>query len=241
MRKPMRPARHPEMRPEMRPLTDEEGEVRELTAEDFKGMRPIAEVDPGMLEAVAQWRKVGRPKAESPKTHISFRLAAEVVESIKATGEGYNARVEQVLRAAFVTEQRGATRDPRSGSAPEAKLKEMSKSKSVRAMKLPRVESKITERSYQRAGVVAGGTLLSSGARQARRGPPAGEEATEHAIRAVVASQLKAMMEQQHLTNAALAKLLHTSRSQIERVLDPNNDDVTVATRARLRERSVKS
>jgi uncharacterized protein (DUF4415 family)/predicted XRE-type DNA-binding protein len=241
MRKPMRPARHPEMRPEMRPLTDEEGEVRELTAEDFKGMRPIAEVDPGMLEAVAQWRKVGRPKAESPKTHISFRLAAEVVENIKATGEGYNARVEQVLRAAFVTEQRGATRDPRSGSAPEAKLKEMSKSKSVRAMKLPRVESKITERSYQRAGVVAGGTLLSSGARQARRGPPAGEEATEHAIRAVVASQLKAMMEQQHLTNAALAKLLHTSRSQIERVLDPNNDDVTVATRARLRERSVKS
>ena len=225
----------------MRPLTDEEGEVRELTAEDFKGMRPIAEVDPGMLEAVAQWRKVGRPKAESPKTHISFRLAAEVVESIKATGEGYNARVEQVLRAAFVTEQRGATRDPRSGSAPEAKLKEMSKSKSVRAMKLPRVESKITERSYQRAGVVAGGTLLSSGARQARRGLPAGEEATEHAIRAVVASQLKAMMEQQHLTNAALAKLLHTSRSQIERVLDPNNDDVTVATRARLRERSVKS
>jgi uncharacterized protein (DUF4415 family)/predicted XRE-type DNA-binding protein len=241
VRKPMRPARHPEMRPEMRPLTDEEGEVRELTAEDFKGMRPIAEVDPGMLEAVAQWRKVGRPKAESPKTHISFRLAAEVVESIKATGEGYNARVEQVLRAAFVTEQRGATRDPSSGSAPEAKLKEMSKSKSVRAMKLPRVESKITERSYQRAGVVAGGTLLSSGARQARRGPPAGEEATEHAIRAVVASQLKAMMEQQHLTNAALAKLLHTSRSQIERVLDPNNDDVTVATRARLRERSVKS
>jgi uncharacterized protein (DUF4415 family) len=110
MRKPMRPALHPEMRPPMRPemrqpmrpLTDEDGEVRELTREDFEGMRPIAEVDPGMLEAVAQWRKVGRPKAESPKTHISFRLAADVVESIKATGQGYNARVEQALRAAFV-------------------------------------------------------------------------------------------------------------------------------------------
>ena len=102
MRKPMRPARHPEMRPEMRPLTDEEGEVRELTAEDFKGMRPIAEVDPGMLEAVAQWRKVGRPKADSPKVHISFRLAADVVDGIKATGQGYNARVEQALRDAFV-------------------------------------------------------------------------------------------------------------------------------------------
>jgi antitoxin HicB len=33
-------------------------------------------------------------------------------------------------------------------------------------------------------------------------------------------------MERQHLTKAAL----HTSRSQIDRVLDPNNDDVTVST-----------
>jgi uncharacterized protein (DUF4415 family) len=187
----------PKRRP---PLTDEEGEVRELTAEDFKGMRPLREVDPGFIAAMEQFRKkVGRPKAASPKVHISFRLAAEVVESIKATGEGYNARVEQALRDAFVT-----------GSASEAKLKEMSKSKSVRAMKLPRVGSKIMERSYQRSGVVAGGTLLSSGARQAEsvgfrpveanRRPHFGsslkdfleaegllEEATEHAIKAVAA------------------------------------------------------
>jgi uncharacterized protein (DUF4415 family) len=45
--------------------------------------------------------KRGRPKVVSPKTHISFRLAAEIVDSIKATGRGYNARVEQALRAAF--------------------------------------------------------------------------------------------------------------------------------------------
>jgi antitoxin HicB len=56
------------------------------------------------------------------------------------------------------------------------------------------------------------------------------EEATEHAIKAVVAWQLKTTMEQQHLTKSALAKKLHTSRSQIDRVLDPKNDDVTVAT-----------
>jgi antitoxin HicB len=56
------------------------------------------------------------------------------------------------------------------------------------------------------------------------------EEATEHAIKAVVAWQLKTQMEQQHLTKSALAKKLHTSRSQIDRVLDPNNDDVSVAT-----------
>jgi antitoxin HicB len=56
------------------------------------------------------------------------------------------------------------------------------------------------------------------------------EEATEHAIKAVVAWQLRTSMDKQHLTKAALARKLHTSRSQIERVLDPNNDDVSVAT-----------
>ena len=44
--------------------------------------------------------KNGRPKAEGPKVHIGFRLAADVVESLKASGAGYNARVEQALRKA---------------------------------------------------------------------------------------------------------------------------------------------
>lgn len=90
------------LKPSARPLTDEDGEVRELTLEDFRRMRPIAEVDPGMLEAVKEWRKVGRPKAVAPKVHISFRLAPEIVEGIKATGRGYNARVEQALRETFI-------------------------------------------------------------------------------------------------------------------------------------------
>ena len=85
------------------PLTDEEGEVRELTREDFRGMRPIREVDPGMLEAIEEWRKkLGRPKAETPKVHIGFRLSADVVASIKASGRGYNARVDAALRKAFL-------------------------------------------------------------------------------------------------------------------------------------------
>jgi uncharacterized protein (DUF4415 family) len=44
--------------------------------------------------------KGARPKAEAPKVHIGFRLAADVVESLKASGPGYNVRVEQALRAA---------------------------------------------------------------------------------------------------------------------------------------------
>ena len=40
---------------------------------------------------------MGRPRVESPKVHIGFRLAADVVEGVRATGKGYNARVEKVL------------------------------------------------------------------------------------------------------------------------------------------------
>ncbi len=85
-----------------RPLADKDGEVRELTAADMRLFKPVAEVDPGMLEAMKEFRrKVGRPKTQSPKIHIGFRLAAEIVEGIKATGPGYNARVEQALREAL--------------------------------------------------------------------------------------------------------------------------------------------
>jgi uncharacterized protein (DUF4415 family) len=42
----------------------------------------------------------GRPKAKTTKVPIGFRLAADVVESVRASGPGYNARVEQALRKA---------------------------------------------------------------------------------------------------------------------------------------------
>ena len=84
-----------------RPLADKDGEIRELMAEDMRLFKPIADVDLGMVEAMAEFRrKLGRPKAEAPKIHIGFRLASDVVASIRASGPGYNARVEQALREA---------------------------------------------------------------------------------------------------------------------------------------------
>ena len=51
-------------------------------------------------EAMAELRrKLGRPKADAPKVHIGFRLAADVVESVKAIGPGYNARVAVTTRS----------------------------------------------------------------------------------------------------------------------------------------------
>ncbi len=84
------------------PLTDESGEIRELTLEDMKLFRPIAEVDPGMAEATKAMRnKGGRPRVENPRTHIAFRWDRDLVAAIKASGKGCNARVERVLREAL--------------------------------------------------------------------------------------------------------------------------------------------
>ena len=47
-----------------------------------------------MLEAVAEFRRRGRPPIDSPKVRIGFRLAPDVVRGIRATGRGYNASVE---------------------------------------------------------------------------------------------------------------------------------------------------
>jgi uncharacterized protein (DUF4415 family) len=91
------------MRPPRRPLTDAEGEVRELTDEDFAsmGLRPVAEVFPELPEAMKRIRPVGRPRVATPKAQISFRLSADLVADIKATGRGYNVLVEKALRKAF--------------------------------------------------------------------------------------------------------------------------------------------
>ena len=56
-------------------------------------------VQGGLSRAVQGVEADGPPAA--PKVHIGFRLAADVVNGIRATGKGYNARVEKVLREAL--------------------------------------------------------------------------------------------------------------------------------------------
>ena len=73
-------------------------DVPEATDAEFAAARPFKAVFPEQYKA---WKKMGRPPVESPKIHIGFRLAADVVNAIRATGRGYNARVEKVLRDAL--------------------------------------------------------------------------------------------------------------------------------------------
>jgi uncharacterized protein (DUF4415 family) len=78
------------------PVIDEDNP--ELTTGDFARAKPFKDVFPKQYKA---WKKIGRPPVETPKIHIGFRLAADVVSGIRATGRGYNARVEKVLRDAL--------------------------------------------------------------------------------------------------------------------------------------------
>ncbi len=56
------------------------------------------------------------------------------------------------------------------------------------------------------------------------------DEVREHALKAVLAWRLGDEMRRQKLSKAALAKRLGTSRTEIYRVLDPENEAVSLGT-----------
>ncbi len=53
------------------------------------------------------------------------------------------------------------------------------------------------------------------------------------AIKRVLAWQLEQAMQRRRMTKQAMARQLHTSRSQLDRLLDPSNVSVTLDTIAR--------
>jgi predicted XRE-type DNA-binding protein len=62
------------------------------------------------------------------------------------------------------------------------------------------------------------------------------EEFKATAIKEVLAWQIEEAMKQQHLSRKRLAERMGTSRSQIGRLLDPNDGNVTLATLQRAAE-----
>jgi uncharacterized protein (DUF4415 family) len=80
-----------------KPLTDEEGEVRELTLEDFKHFRPAAEVLSLSLQEKLGIRHRGPQKAPT-KERTTIRLSRDVLDRFRATGAGWQARVDAALR-----------------------------------------------------------------------------------------------------------------------------------------------
>ena len=56
------------------------------------------------------------------------------------------------------------------------------------------------------------------------------EVSTTAAVKKVLAWQIKEAMRTQHITKSAMAARMHTSRSQLERLLDPEKTGVTLET-----------
>jgi DNA-binding Xre family transcriptional regulator len=59
------------------------------------------------------------------------------------------------------------------------------------------------------------------------------EEVTARAIKRVLARQLDAVMKTNGVTKTELAKRMQTSRAQLDRLLDPDNESVTLGTLTR--------
>lgn len=59
------------------------------------------------------------------------------------------------------------------------------------------------------------------------------EEVQAGALKKVVAHQLAEAMKLQNLTKVAMAKRMNTSRSQLDRLLDPANGSVSLETLAK--------
>ena len=59
------------------------------------------------------------------------------------------------------------------------------------------------------------------------------EEVTARAIKRVIVHQLDTLMQDEGLTKTELARRMQTSRAQLDRLLDPENDSVTLGTLTR--------
>jgi len=59
------------------------------------------------------------------------------------------------------------------------------------------------------------------------------EAVTARAIKRVIARQLDALMQERGISKTGLAKAMKTSRAQLDRLLDPENESVTLGTLTR--------
>jgi uncharacterized protein (DUF4415 family) len=80
-----------------KPLADDEGEVRELMSADLKDFRAAEEIlSPSLVQKLSVR---GRAEQEpTTKERITIRLSRDVVERFRATGEGWQTRLDAALR-----------------------------------------------------------------------------------------------------------------------------------------------
>lgn len=86
------------------PLADTDSDVKEFNKIDFKHMhsappQALSEIfGTQMTPRKLHRNKIGRPRLDNPKVPIGIRLDADVLEGFRATGKGWQTRVNGVLK-----------------------------------------------------------------------------------------------------------------------------------------------
>lgn len=93
-------AKHP-TEAEIQRMIASDPDAPEATDEQLAKARPFTEAFPALADVMRR-SAGGRPKAENPKIAISIRLDRDVVERFKATGAGWQTRINDALRAAKI-------------------------------------------------------------------------------------------------------------------------------------------
>ena len=88
--------------------------IRTPTAAEDRAITAAAKADPDakpltakQLKAMVPLRTLrGRPKSESPKQLVSLRYSQEVLAYFKSTGEGWQSRIDSILREYVMKQSR---------------------------------------------------------------------------------------------------------------------------------------
>ena len=80
------------------PLIDTDGEVRELDAEDMALFRPMSDVVPLSLQT--KLKGIGQRGSQKlpTKVQVTLRLSPEVDDYFRATGKGWQSRIDRALK-----------------------------------------------------------------------------------------------------------------------------------------------
>lgn len=83
-----------------KPLTNKSGEVREITSKDIQAMRSAKEILPENLLNTLAKRKPGQrgPQRKPTKILVTLRYSPNVIDYFRATGEGWQVRVDEALK-----------------------------------------------------------------------------------------------------------------------------------------------
>ncbi|UGX87612.1 BrnA antitoxin family protein [Phyllobacterium meliloti] len=79
---------------------DDVSDNPEWTEADIKNAKPFKDVFPELYESIQRAR--GRPPVDTPKKQITLRVDQDVIAKFKATGKGWQSRINEVLKQAKV-------------------------------------------------------------------------------------------------------------------------------------------